>query len=300
MRRCRDYKKSFNKYTFASENMNSRNTYLLLIACLLLLGSCNDMSSQNRAPIVLGDSSTIVRETDTKKLKDIVTDLQPVTAVAPKADTPKPAPPTAPDTSHRAEVKKTNATPPASTPQTGLTTAFSEVTIFIPNVTAKLAGNKNLLHANDAVYQLQSGNLNGNAIKVTGNVTKVSQRYQTMVVIKNNLGVLPLETLLSTTSWQAMAGGNNTYPISGLDQSKLSFQNVSASAMRNAVVKAARKHRFSRKKEQEWLNSIHNVRAANQKPAMIMLRSVMWKIDGKDTKGKNYSKQIRMDMPPQP
>jgi len=54
---------------------------------------------------------------------------------------------------------------------------------------------------------------------------------------------------------------------------------------------------MSKKKEQEWLRTVRNVRAANQKPLVIMLRSIMWKIDGKDADGKPISRQIRIDMP---
>ena len=51
------------------------------------------------------------------------------------------------------------------------------------------------------------------------------------------------------------------------------------------------------KKVQEWVNSVSNIHSANQKPLIITLRSVIWKIDGKDEKGKTFSKQIRIDLP---
>jgi len=50
-------------------------------------------------------------------------------------------------------------------------------------------------------------------------------------------------------------------------------------------------------KVQEWVNSLHNVRSLDQKPLFVVLRSVMWKIDGKDAQGKIFSKQLRVDIP---
>ena len=54
---------------------------------------------------------------------------------------------------------------------------------------------------------------------------------------------------------------------------------------------------MGRRRIQEWEKSARNLRAVNQKPLYIMLRSVMWKIDGKDAQGKIFSKQIRVDVP---
>jgi hypothetical protein len=142
-----------------------------------------------------------------------------------------------------------------------------------------------------------SGNIPGNQIQVTAAVTKVSQRYQTVIAVKNELGTLPLETLTTTTGWKALTGSNNTYKITGLDAKSLDYAEGNKNAIRNAVSKAAKKHRFSRRKVQEWEESVRNVRAVNQKPCYVILRSVMWKIDGKDANGKAFSRQIRVDLP---
>jgi len=72
---------------------------------------------------------------------------------------------------------------------------------------------------------------------------------------------------------------------------------ANGNAIRNAVMKACNKRHMNRKKMQEWLAALGNVKKANQKPLVIVLRSVMWKIDGKDPQGKIFSKQIRVDVP---
>src|ERR1022692_2514778 len=58
--------------------MKIRLTHFALAAVAVVFFSCNSMPSKNHGPIVLGDSSTIVTETDPDKLHDLVTDLQPV------------------------------------------------------------------------------------------------------------------------------------------------------------------------------------------------------------------------------
>ncbi len=283
--------------------MGTRFTQVVVVAAVVCLFSCKDSPSKNHGPIVLGDSSTIVTENDPAQLQDMVTDLKPVltssvkkdttdednhTAATPKADTPK-----------KTAVAVAPPKPAAAQPVTGngLRADFTETTVLITNVNGKIAGKADLHRANGAVYTMTSGTLNGSLIKVSGNITKVSQRYQTMVVVKNELGTLPVESLASTTNWQPLKGTGNTYRIAGLESKSLDEPDGNRNTIRNAVGKAAKRHHMSRKKVQEWENSVRNARETNQKPLYVTLRSVMWKIDGKDDKGRMFSKQIRIDIP---
>ncbi len=280
--------------------MNKRSLYIALLTGSLLF-SCKNMPPQNHGPIVLGDSSTIVTENDPQKLKDLVTDLQPVIPVPENKDSAESNPPAA-DTSKKTTTATTPVAKQVQPAQplpnvAGLRADFKDVSILIPGVNAKLAGKPNLEKANGAVYSLSSGEINGNTLRVTGNVIKVSQRYQSVVVLKNELGTLPIESLSVTTDWETIKGNNNQYKITDLDAKSLEYPQVNGNAIRSAVGKSAKRHHFSRRKVQEWESSVHHLRAVNQKPLYIMLRSVMWKIDGKDANGKMFSKQIRIDIP---
>jgi hypothetical protein len=289
--------------------MEKRFTYSVLITLGVFLFSCKNEQASSHGPIVLGDSSTIVTEADPQRLQDLVTDLKPtITSSEPKdtEETAAKTPPKgkAPDTVSKAATpvaakQPAPATPaaPAAITGNGLKADFNIMSLLITNIAAKQSGNPNLSHANGAVYTLQSGTINGNLIKVTSNVTKVSQRYQTVVVLKNELGVLPLESLSNTTDWAPLKGLNKIYRIAGLDDKSLEAPEANKSDIHAAVSKAAKRHRFSRKKVQDWENSVRNVKAVNQKPLFVTLRSVMWKIDGKDAAGKVFSKQIRIDIP---
>jgi hypothetical protein len=275
--------------------MSTRVLFVALFAGSMM-ASCDNMQSQKRGPIVLGDSSAIVTEKDPQKLQDLVTDLQPVlhrdtvkteqTAIAQKA----------PDTAKKAVASVTPKAPPVSSGN-GLTIDFNIASMMIANVIAKQAGRPDLSRANGAVYTWTSGVINGSLLKVTANVTKVSQRYQSVIVLKNELGTLPLESLSTTTSWEPLKGSDNIYRATGLDDRSLDAPDINKNTIRNAVQKAARRHRMSRRKTEEWEESVRNVRSADQKPLYVILRSVMWKIDGKDANGKIFSRQIRIDMP---
>jgi hypothetical protein len=258
--------------------------------------SCKDAKTKNYGPIVLGDSSTIVTERDPKKLLDLVNDLQPdIPPAAPETTGPENAKNDKPDTTKKA------ATTTAPLPMTGagLKAEFKEVTVFIPDLSAKQAGKAKLNNENGAVYTYESGKLLGNSLRITGNIIRVYQKYQSVVVLDNKQGTsLTLESLTESTAWEQLKGGaGNSYPITGLDEAALAYPDADASEIKAAITKVCRKKKINKKKMQELLSSVSHVHAANQKPLTVMLRSVMWKIDGKDEKGRLFSKQIRIDIP---
>lgn len=276
--------------------MIKRVAHIALISAGLFLCSCKDSPSKNHGPIILGDSSTIVTETDPKNLQDLVTDLHPDIPSHTTTDTTQPKEPVAAADTNK-QTKVINPPPQPQLSGNGLLAEFKDVSVLIANVTAKQAGNPNLQRANGAVYTLTGGTINGAQMKLKGTVTKVSQRYQSAVLLKNGYGTLVLDNLSETTDWETIKGSNNQYRISGLDAQSLETADANANTIRNAVAKAAKRQRWSRKKTDEVLNSLRHVRNVNQKPLTVTLRSVMWKIDGKDAQGRAFSKQIRIDIP---
>lgn len=276
--------------------MIKRVAHIALISAGLFLCSCKDSPSKNHGPIILGDSSTIVTETDPKNLQDLVTDLHPDIPSHTTTDTTQPKETVAAADTNK-QTKVINPPPQPQLSGNGLLAEFKDVSVLIANVTGKQAGNPNLQRANGAVYTLTGGTINGAQMKLKGAVTKVSQRYQSAVLLKNSYGTLVLDNLSETTDWETIKGSNNQYRISGLDAQSLETADANANTIRNAVAKAAKRQRWSRKKTDEVLNSLRHVRNVNQKPLTVTLRSVMWKIDGKDAQGRAFSKQIRIDIP---
>jgi hypothetical protein len=280
--------------------MRLRFTCLVLIAAAPVFFSCTEeRKTSTDGPIVLGDSTTMVMERDSQYLRDVVPEYKPAKVLEsmPK-DTAVAAAPAPTDTAAavaQEEPMESRTAPaePQEAPEThkgkGLTIDFKEVNIFIPNITARGSG---------SAYSLKSGSLNGKQINISGAVVqKISQRYQSTVIAKSNLGTLVLDNLGTTSGWQPLRGNGRLFTITGLDAGRLSTARITPATVQNAVSRAARRNRISRSAEQKWLASVHNVRSANQRPLSVKLRSVMWKIDGKTSNGKPFSRQVRMDLP---
>jgi hypothetical protein len=274
-------------------DMQKRFSYLSVIVCLMLgTSSCNEMGGKkSRGPIVLGDPATIITEADSQYLQDLVLDYHP---------TPQPAPEEIPATAAATET----VPPPAENPQAqqpeqatkaepakekGLEIDLGGVTIVITNISASGSG---------TAYMLKSGTINGQQIKVTeGSIDKIEQRYQAVVIVDNDLGMLVLDDVRTLTDWKAIKASGNSYTISGLEERKLQAPKITKASINKAVTRETRQRRMSKSLQQKWLSSVKNVRNANQKPLDLKLRSVMWKIDGKTAAGKPFNKQVRIDLP---
>lgn len=279
---------------------------LLAGLCCTVLASCDDSGPAVHGPIVLGDSSLIVTENDATQLKDLVVDLKPE---IPPAQEPEPQADPADTVAHGpGKPPPAGATPQATTENTqpaqpaaevaGVKAQFKEITVTIAGIEAKQGGKADLTHASGAVYSLTKGDINGSRLHINGGtILKVSQRYQSIVVMKSEYGDMPLDALTHTESWDEISGSNGVYPVKGLAASSLEYDHASQSGIRNAVQRAAQRKRYSRKKVQEIVSSIRNVRSVNQSPFSVALKTVMWKIDGKDANGRLFSKQIRIDIP---
>lgn len=276
---------------------------MLLAGSLFMAASCSDdPKNKNHGPIILGDSSTIVTETDPVYLQDMVRDLRPVTDEDLAGMTPPPAQPatapadTAKPVAAKPEEKPAAAQQPAGN---GLTIGFKEATIFIPNIVTRSYNKQDLQKARGATYELTSGNLAGNQLRISnGTAQKITQRYQTIIALQDGNVKLPLESLGTYSSaWTALKGSNNAFTITGLEAGKLDYSNLKPAAVRNAVQQATRKARMSRKETADWLDLAKNVRTASKAPAVILLQSVSWRIEGKDAAGKTFNKEVRIDMP---
>lgn len=284
--------------------MKNRLTHIKLglFAAACLFASCTEHTGKSRGPIVLGDPATIVTETDSQYLLDMVPDVQPEEHSATPAQQPAPAKVDTPQIPEKPVRKDTAVQKPAPAAPAktvaGMNATFKEVTVSIPGITTRSYNKGNLQNANGASYELTGGSLNGNQLLVSGGkVSRVQQRYQTVIIVRNNGKTLPLNSLSTySSSWQQLKG-STSFPISGLDDRKLGYTNANPSAIRNAVQKAARSQRMSRKEEQQWISAVRNVRSANQSPCSVKLRSVIWRIEGSGNDGKKFNKEVRVDLP---
>lgn len=258
---------------------------LLLYTGFILSVSCNNDVGSSRGPIVLGDSSLIVTETDPKYLTNYVTDIQLLSASADSAAT---------DTF----ASNSPASGQARSEGEGLQIAFKEITVFIPDIATKTYTPQEPEKSAGVSYQIVDGKIRGNSLHLTrSEITRVSQRYMTTVVVKNKAGArLILETLNYTTAWDEITGKDGIYPVTGLEDAGLTHAKASAATIRNAVTQMARRKRYSRQDIRAWEAAVRQVRSIKDDPLTVVLRSVMWKIEGKDKDGKPYVKQVRLDL----
>lgn len=276
-----------------------RYFYATLILSSMLTACAEKSDSGDRGPIVLGDAATIVTEADSQYLSDFVVDIQAISAPpeeSPAADTGRSIQQVKADTPVAKPVAVTP--PPPVATGNGLSIPFKEVTVFIPGLTTRTYRTQNPATANGVTYELTGGKIAGNKLQITvGGAPKVSQRYSTAIIAKRGSETLELSSLAYTSDWKPLQGSGSSYLISGLDESKLEVKNVSPAQIRTAVSRAARSKRMSRADINEWEKAVRNTRSLKGGPFTSTLRSVMWKIDGKDASGKTYSKQIRIDIP---
>lgn len=261
---------------------------------ITVIGCGTNPTPKKRGAIVFGDSSTIVTETDPRYLNNNVQDIvieeqvqkTDSQAVIAKADTVK------------TEVKKEEAETAEN--GKGLSAPFKDCNIFIADVQARSGRKINWDKDKGASFTLEEGELNGKVLSIKGiTISKVMQRNQTVVMLKAPTGKsFKLASLASSTSeWQTLKGKNGQYPISGLEKGQLKYNGrFTPKSLRNATQKLARNTRMSRNEEQKMLNSIRNVRTPNQSPCSIGLQSVIWKISGKDARGKLIERELRVDL----
>ncbi|MCB9045277.1 MAG: hypothetical protein H6550_03955 [Chitinophagales bacterium] len=279
--------------------MNNRIYIYGILFIAVMLGGCNNSSNPTgqAPPIKMGDPATIVTETDSQYLVDVVNDLnivtsRPVTIASTEKDTSPQAPADSSQPTANTDV------PAAPVTGAGLEVPFPQVTFFIPGIGTKTYKEPNLETDYGASYELTEGSLVGNKITIQGaEINDVYMRYQTIIVARNNLGTLPLESLRKLTEWKKVKGSNGVYQIEGLEDNKLQGLVVSNRAIRNAISRDARARNWSRNGIQQWLNSVRRTKNTKQKPMHSELRSVMWKVNGKDANGRPFTRQLRIDVP---
>lgn len=268
---------------------------LTLLVLALGLAACEGGQNSGEAPpIEMGDPATIVTETDTQYLTDIVPDLnlapeRPVTIASTEGDT----------TPSNDSAQTSGVIPSETiTAGMGLRVPFPQVSFFVPGIDTKTYKEPNLEADYGASYELTEGTLVGNKVVIkAAEISAVYMRYQTIVVARDKLGTLPLESLRKLTDWKKIQGNNGVYDIKGLEPGKLQGIKVSNKAIRRAVSRDARRRNWTSSGVRQWQKLVRNTRSTSQKPLHIELRSVMWKVTGKDENGRPFTRQLRIDVP---
>ncbi len=263
---------------------------------LLLTSACTYTGTQTaHAPIVMGDSATIVTETDSQYLRSVFSDYEgadpvettPVVPKAPKLDSPAA---TAPKTDTVA-----TAAPPKKQPGKGLTTDFGDVQVFIENLrvrneNANAKGARSVAYGSDGTA-FRPKNLVVNDGKAAG--ASLRQKTDFEVVLNTGKELLPLPSLgRQSTGWQAVSGKNGTF---ALNEPQAPAFKVTNAAIRNAAQQAARKAKMASKEQTALLNRLSRVKTVDGDLLQARPVATLWQVTAKDAKGKAVTKEIRVD-----
>lgn len=271
------------------------SSHLFFSITIFLCCSCGQNHVNNAAggAIILGDSSTIVTETDSQFLKDNIPDIEVGDNTA--------------DTINKLTQADTTPVKPIDTPVTkptatinGYNIDIGDATIIFTGITPKESKKQNTQQSNDLSYTLSSGNISNAKIVVSGakNVA-IQQRYQSGLDVKLSSGTIGLDKLgYYTSGWQKLSGksenGNPTFTIQGLAESQ--YASVTNAKIKNATEQALKAKRKSSKDIQKLLREVANMRSANDNPGNITIKNVQWSITGTDSKGKVFRKNVRIDL----
>lgn len=250
--------------------------------------------NKNHGPILLGDSATIITETDSQYLRDMVMDIQP-TAPS-RQEEPAPAKDTA---SKRQPVKDTVTTVKQEAAVPGFTIDFGDASVVLAGLDAAQPKRQDPKRESDLSYSLRSGEPGkGKLVFYNAKNVTVKQRYQSRLLLKSALGTVDLRDLgIYTSGWSTIpvSAKGNTQSADLNALLRPSFSQVNNNKVKNAADRELRKRRAGSKTIQGWLKEIRGIRGANDKPCEIELDNVQWQISGIDAKGKPFRKNIRID-----
>ncbi len=261
---------------------------------LLLTTACSYTGNQTaNAPIVMGDSTTIVTETDSQYLRSAFADYEvanPVEAAPvpenPKVDSPTVSVPKT-DTPVAAVVKKPTGP--------GLSADFGDVQVFVENLRvrnedANAKGVRSVAYSSDG-SAFRPKNLVVNDGKANG--ASLKQKTDFEVVVNTGKELLPLPSLgKQSTGWQTVSGKGGTFALTEPQAPAFKVTNAS---IKNAAQQAARKARMSSKEQTALLNRLSRVKTVDGDLLQAKPVATMWQVTAKDAKGKAVTKEIRVD-----
>lgn len=282
--------------------MSKPYTITVFTLFTIAFSACDSkQQAHKRGTIVMGDSSTIVTETEPQYLQDNVQDfvLVPNTDTnTPKATIPADTVASRTDSSINRQPAKEDA---GSTNAQGIRAPFEGLDISLSGVTGKLGANVDWHKSRGAAYTLTSGNLDNTTLNIKGpKQVSVEQRTETMLMIDDGSGKEVLSTMPGIMSdWKTLkADGKNNYNIRDLGNKDLVYEEkINTSKLQKAVQRYVRQHGMSKKEQQELLRKIKTAKSYKQSPLSVVVSTVIWRITYTNNKGQDITRELRIDVP---
>lgn len=245
----------------------------------------------------MGDGATIVTETDSQYLRDALPDFNPdaLTPEAVRTKIPEDAP--QPAVNKDTLAKGTATTVPVPPAGNGLTADFGDLNVMIPGLEVRNAG-RSVKGQTSVAYSSEKASADAlKNLMLSGSmkVESVQQKADYGLVWTAEGKALPLsKTGVQSAGWQMLPSKGGNYKVAALNPPAFK---VSASTLRAAATDAVKRGRFPRT-ETNTLNSVAGkLRSVDGSTVKPVLRTLIWQVKGKDSKGRAVSHEIRIDMP---
>lgn len=264
--------------------------FFIGIICMVFI-SCREKRQAGK-PIILGDSSSIVTEGDSRYLKNVTEDISPtnkkttegkITAMMMEVDSVKSA----------MKLEEQDHAAPLS----GFTINFSECEVVFDGLSAHAIQNSQDERTSNSVsYLVDGGNLYEISLQIRGLAeVKVEQRIFTRLSVEDGADEFLLNDLGKFISpWSSLPGKDITF-IS-LGSNSLQFFAVDHTKIQNALDRELRKKKKNRQEIAEWMQVIRKTNSYADAPCNIHMVSGQWRITGKKD-GKRVQKLIQFDLP---
>jgi hypothetical protein len=269
--------------------MKGKKIYLLF--SLALAVSCHE-PVEKKSSIVLGDSSTIVTENNSKYLQNQTADISPISKKSSEGEISKMM--TQLDSAH--SVKKLEEQP-SPAPIKGFTIRFAEGDVVFEGLSAHAINiNQDERSANSVSYVWDAGNLDEMVLDVKGlSEVKVEQRTFTRLSVDNGEEMIVLNDLGKFISpWFTLPTKTNRF-IS-LSSNSHQFFAIDNKKIVNALDRELRKKHKSREDIKTWMGEIKRTQTYSDPPCKLILASSQWRVMGMQD-GKRIQKLIQFDIP---
>lgn len=264
-----------------------------ICSCIVWLLSCGEKNDGPKRAIVLGDSSTIVTETDPRFLDNQTEDIAPNNH---KSSAKKIA-------QMMVQVDSLNATKKLEenagtvTTVSGLTISFEDFDVIFNNLSGHSAHkDPNEKKSNSVSYIYDGGDFKEMKVQVKNLhevsveeklVTKLTASIQNERFVLQSLGTY-------NSPWYTLPGKDNLFISTG--SNSVQFNDVNQNKLKQALNSALQNKRKSSTFTKAALEESKNARSAIDKPYVIEIYSVQYIVKG-TVNGNKVKKLIRFDIP---
>lgn len=272
---------------------------LYISGLMLLCYSCNEVTQpKNVAPIILGDSTTIVTETDSQYLKNVIDDIEP-SKNQPIAKTNDTIQAQKNDTLLQLKSTTENITSTANNVKTNsndfVLNLKNNTQIVFKDIATKEFKTQDPSTQNDLSYLITKGDINKSAITVNnGSITEVLYKSKIVYKVKTSQAELVLSTLAGkSANWTKLPIKSNVVTLGNINSP--AAVKITAKEIQTAIEKAISKKKYKSSVREKLRKELAGVNSLNHKLISYGTDYQQFRISGKDAKGVTFKKIIRLD-----